>query len=199
MKTYVTYILLMFSTLISAQNIDWNDFNERKMDTAIFNEMNAYVRTERSGDSIVWSPVVQSEIMTTNYDLIKSHPKLELHSLHNTRWASVEGLPEDLKNKIIEENVNPNFLRSQEIEYNSGGKTFRSYGTFDYCEILVSIPKSYFITYQEIAKHAINSWNKSEGHAGIMNANYKNKVIVGAITFYHKETQRVFISFVYVS
>ena len=110
-------------------------------------------------------------------------------------------LPDSIKNKIIEENINPSFLDAHKYTYkvDKEGNTAESYGTFDYIEILISVPRNTCQTYGEIANHSIHSWNKStEGHSGIMNANYKKKVIVGTTTFFCKKTQRVFISFVYI-
>lgn len=184
---------LIFSILIEAQIIDWNNFNERKMDTVMFNVMNSY-RNQRFGDSIVWSPVVQKEVMWDNYDFIKTNPNIQ--PTHNMRWKTPgrgNDLHDTLRSKIIKENVCPNLLNSLWMS------EFRCYGLFCYTEILISIPKNNCKTYQEIANHAIDEWNKSDSHAGIMNATYKNKVIVGTITLYRKESQRIFISFVYIS
>jgi len=187
----------MFSTLISAQNINWNNFDERKMDTVMFHVMNSYFDNKTKGDFIVWSPVVQSEVMQSNYEWIKTHRHVRgLKESHNPKWPKPYGLPNDIKDKIIEENVNPYFTEGQKNTYYEGAI---SYSTFDYGEILVAIPKNKLKTYQEIANFAIKLWNGSPPHKAIMNANYKKNVIVGTITFYDKETQRVIISFVYIS
>lgn len=195
-------ILIGLSITVEGQVIDWNNFDERKMDTVMFNVMNSYVDYRHPGDYLVWSPVLQKEVMQSNYDFIKSRRLQEIHSLHNNKWVNPEGLPPDIKNKIIEEGINPIFLDGQKYTYeiDSEGNTAEAYGTFDYTEILVSIPAYSCDTYQELANHAIHSWNRStEGHAGIMNANYRKKVIVGTIAFYSKGSRRVFISFVYIS
>ena len=201
MKTFILLIkILMIPMFAEGQIVNWNDFNERGMDTVMYNVMNSYL-DYMDKDPVVWSPVVQREIMGSNYDFIKSNTRFPLNSLHNKEWPSSTGLPDDIKNKIIEEDINPTFLEGQKYSYKIDkiGNTTEAYGTFDYSEILVSIPMREFSTYQEIANHAIHSWNRSTLHSGIMNANYNKKVIVGTITFYHKPTQRVFISFVYIS
>ncbi len=177
------------------------------MDTVMFNVMNSYFDYKddsifNNSDYIVWSSVVQKDVMPSNYDVIRSGTHIDIHSLHNTKWISATGLPDGLKNEIIEEGVNPIFLNAQKYTYkvDREGNTAESYGTFDYIEILISVPRNTCQTYQEIANHSIHSWNGSkEGHAEIMNANYKKKVIVGTTTFFCKKTQRVFISFVYIS
>ena len=55
------------------------------------------------------------------------------------------------------------------------------------------------MTYQDIAIQFIDGWNTSPPHAGLMNANYMSKVIVGVTTYYHILSRTVFISFVHVS
>ena len=199
-KSIFILVVLSSSLFMFGQQISWDNFNERAMDTVMFNVMNSYLNF-MDKDPVVWSPVVQKEILTSNYELISNNPQMDLRSLHNQTWPSSMGLPDDLKDKIIEENVNPAFLDGQKYSYeiDKEGNTEEAYGTFDYGEILVSIPTEQFSTYQEIANHAIHSWNNSNSHSGIMNANYNKKVIVGTITFYHKSSQRVFISFVYIS
>lgn len=199
-KILLVIKFLIFTTFINAQVIDWNNFDERKMDTVMFEVMGSYL-DYMGKDPIVWSPVVQREVMGSNYEIIKANPHLDIHSLHNKMWPGPMGLPAEIKERIIDENINPTFLEGQKYFYkiDKEGHTAEAYGTFDYTEILVSIPRNEFTTYQELANHAIHSWNRSGPHSGIMNANYKKKVIVGTITFYHKPTQRVFISFVYIS
>ena len=204
MKKVLFILTVLLSPLFTeAQVIHWDNFNERHMDTVMFNTMNSYIYygyNGHEGDYLIWSPFVQKEIMPSNYDVIRGGTHRDIHSLHNMKWGSPTGLDDTLKNKIIEEGVNPIFLDGQKYTYNdSKGNTLEAYGSFDYTEILISVPRSTCQTYQEIARHSIDTWNKStEGHAGIMNANYKKKVIVGTITFYCKKTHRVFISFVYV-
>ena len=193
-------------SITTGQIIDWNNFDERHMDTVMFNVMNSYIDYKHPGDYLVWSPIVQKEVMSSNYDVIRGGTHRDIHSLHNKKWLNERGnskpLPDSIKNKIIEENVNPLFLNAQKYTYkvDREGNVAESYGTFDYMEILISVPRNTRQTYQEIANQSIHSWNRSkEGHAGIMNANYKKKVIVGTTTFFCKKTQRVFISFVYVN
>lgn len=160
----------------------------------MFNVMNSYFDYKIKGEFIVWSSVVQSEVMSSNYEWIKTHKHIrDLKVSHNPKWPVAYGLPNDIKDKIIEENSNPYFLLGQKLENAEG------YGTFDYSEILVSIPKNDLKTYQKIANRAIALWNTSSPHKAIMNANYKTKVIVGTTTFYDKATRRVIISFVYIS
>lgn len=190
MKFFIA-ILLLVGSIANAQ-----DFNERKMDTVMFNIMNSY-RNQVFNDYIVWSPVVQSKIMSTNYEYMKTRTQMDIHSLHNPQWANKIDLPDELKSEIIEENINPLFLRGQIFSYGDDNK--EAYGTFDYMEIIVSIPIENCQTYQDIANHAIHAWNRSDQHSGIMNANYKKKVIVGTTTFYCQKTKRVFISFVFIS
>ena len=188
---------------VGAQDIEWDSFNERKMDTVMFNVMNSYFdykddSTFNNSNYIIWSPVVQKDLMSGNHNYIKVRSTNNIKSLHNMKWVKATGLPDSIKSKIIEENAHPGFLNNQLFPYEVGGVTKTAYGTFNYSEILVSIPINRCGTYQEFANHAIHSWNKSDSHAGIMNANYKNKVIVGTTTFYCKKTQRVIISFVYI-
>lgn len=167
---------------MNAQVIDWTNFNERHMDTVMFNVMNSY-RNQEFKDSLTWSPRVQSEIMLSNYEYIKSGTHGNVRSLHNPYWN------DNLDSTIYKYDIN-------EEKGVKGGEKRQA---FIYSEIIISIPTYDGWTYQNVANHAINSWAGSTLHAAHMNAYYKNKVIVGTTTYFCEETQRVFISFVYVS
>jgi hypothetical protein len=105
-------------------------------------------------------------------------------------------LHDTLRAKIFEEYANPKMLKGLWME------EFKVYGGLCYSEILVCSqyrsPEE-GLTYQDIAIHFINSWNTSPPHAGIMNANYNNKVICGVATYFDKESMVVYVSFVHVS
>ena len=212
-KVLFILTVLLLPLFTEAQVIDWKNFNERHMDTVMFNTMNSYIyygHNEHEGDYLVWSPVVQKEVMSSNYEFIKNrtHQYRNLKSLHNPKWLNdnrnSKPLPDSIKNKIIEENINPiytDIITPYKFKSLTGGDNyFTANPEARYIEILVCLPRITCQTYQEIASHSIHLWNKStEGHAGIMNANYKKKVIVGTTTFYCEKTHRVFISFVYIS
>lgn len=163
----------------------------------MFHEMNHYVKLTHGGDSLIWSGVVQSDIMSRNYNLIKTNHHRPLATIHNPEWINddVNSLPDTLKNKIIQENANPQFLESIFL------KCCDVYAQMSYMEILQSssYPSTPQITYQEIARGFISNWNSSPAHAGYMNANYRSKVLCGVSTFYNISTRTIFISFVYVS
>ena len=199
-KVILILTLLLFTSFVYSQVIDWDNIDERKMDTVMFNMMNNYVRSEKNGDSLIWSPVIQKEVMPRNYTYIKEHIGIPLNSLyqyHNTEWVNNRGndLPKDIREKIIEENINPVYLSNESLKGFPG-----VYGLFEYSEILICIKGTQEgETYQNLAMFCIESWNSSPQHATIMNANYKNKVIVGVITLYDKKNSCMFISFVFVS
>jgi len=183
---------------ITAQPIDWNNFNEETMNQVMFDEMNRYVKLTHDGDSLIWSEVVQKEIMSRNYNLIKKNHRRPLITLHNPEWINdnMNSLPENIKNKIILENANPQYLESLYLD------CCDVYAQMSYTEILQS--SSYLRVYAEqnyrdIARSFIRGWNSSPAHAGYMNANYRSKVLVGVTTIYIRETRTIFISFVYIS
>jgi len=153
----------------------------------------------RTGDSLILSAVIQDQIMSRNYNLIRNNHTLDLHSLHNMEWK-IPGMGNDLndtlRTKIIEENANPKLLQGKWMA------DFKCYGLLCYTEILESVCYRGYETghtYQDVAIHFIDGWNLSPPHAALMNANYNNKVIVGVTTYFHKETKTIFISFVFVS
>jgi len=208
MKQMLMILFILSAPIfVGAQVIDWKNFDEKHMDTVMFNVMNSY-RNQEFGDSIVWSPLVQGVIMPNNYDFIKCNESgvyFDITPLHNMKWVKND-VSADLKNKIIKENVNPYFFNNKIREYeyisNEGNVVKGSVcNVFKYREILAMIPgnKRGCETYQKLANHTIHSWKKSDPHAEVMDWDYKNKVIVGTITYYSKETHRVFISFVYVN
>lgn len=186
MKWLFSILFLVYSLLINAQVIDINNFSEDTMNQVMFDEMNKYVKKIHNGDSLIWSNVIQKDIMTDNYNFIKNNNnKLPFQKLHNPKWLGRpwNDLPDTIKIKII--NTLP-----------------KEYAIFTYTEILAG--KSFTIqdgnyTYQKIAQECIINWNKSPGHALYMNANYENKVIVGVTSYYDKKRRMVYISFVYVS
>ena len=171
--------------------------SEENMNQAMFSEMNKYVKKIHGGDSLILSEVIQENIMTRNYYLIKNNHHLTLQSLHNQEWINEDAnaLPDMLKKKLIEENANPYLLESIFL------KDFKVYAQLFYMEILQSSSYRYNdkISYQEVAREFIRNWNSSPAHAAHMNANYRSKVIVGVATDYHIVSRRIFISFVYVS
>lgn len=182
---------------ITAQPVDWKNFSEERMNEVMFNEMNEYVKRTHNGDSLVRSNVIQEEIMTTNFNLIRENHHLPLRSLHNQKWINdnTNELSDTLKRKIIGENANPILIENIYL------KDYNIYIGLSYMEILQSssYPNNNLISYQEVAKEFIRNWNNSPPHAGYMNANYRSKVIVGVTTYYHKGSRTIFISFVYVS
>ena len=163
----------------------------------MFGEMNHYVNLTHNGDSLILSQVVQEDIMSCNYDLIKKYHHLPLRSLHNQKWINdnTNELPDSLMNKIILEKANPELLEYIYL------KEWDIYVSLSYMEILQSSSylSTFQITYQEVAQDFIRNWNLSPAHAGYMNANYRSKVLVGVTTYYNRPSRRIFISFVYVS
>lgn len=176
----ILFVLVPLTTF--SQVIDWGNFNERHMDTVMFNVMNSY-RHQEFKDSLTWSPKIQNDIMWVNYNFIKDKTHLNIHSLHNPYW-----------NNNLDETI-----YKYDVHEEMGVDNGETRQAFIYSEILISIPVNKRNTYQSMANHAINMWAGSSDHAAHMNAHYQNKVIVGTITLYCQKTQRVFISFVYVS
>jgi len=168
------------------------------MDKVMFEEMNYYVKLTHGGDSLIQSEVIQENIMFRNYNLIKKNHHRPLRSLHNPEWinADANSLPDTLKNKIHQENANPQFLESIFLE------CCDVYAQMSYMEILQSVSYpgvSEQQTYQDVARTFIRNWNSSPAHSGYMNANYRSKVLVGVTTYFDRASRRIFISFVYIS
>ena len=132
MKKFLILLFHFISVTINAQPIDWNHFSEEKMNQIMFDEMNLYGKRSQGVDSLIWSGVVQEDIMSRNYDLIKKHHRLPLRSLHNQEWINVNtnSLPDTIKNKIIHENANPQYLESLYLD------CCDTYAQMSYMEIL---------------------------------------------------------------
>jgi len=189
MKWLFSILFLVYSLLINAQVIDINNFSEDTMNQVMFDEMNKYVKKIHNGDSLVWSNVIQKDIMTDNYNFIKRNYYKDINKLHNPKWLDRpwNDLPDTIKIKIIDESQGSQIWNKKE------------YVIFTYTEILAGPFPVRNYTYQKIAQECIINWNKSPGHALYMNANYENKVIVGVTSYYDKKRRMVYISFVYVS
>lgn len=202
MKQYLIFLLIFFSSVIEAQIIDFNSFSEERMNEVMFDEMNKYVKSIHKGDSLIWSSVVQKDVMSDNYNFIKNNSGQNLMKLHNPKWLGKDwnDLPDTIRTKIIIEMKSKyprsEFLNSKKLN------GFDDYSAFTYTEILHSITFSGHyptITYQDIARGAIKGWNNSPPHALYMNANYKNKALVGVATYFDKRKKTIIISFVHVS
>lgn len=202
MKHALTFLILFVPFLSYSQVIDFDNFSEDRMNAVMFDEMNKYVKSIHNGDSLIWSSVVQNEVMSDNYNFLKRNSSQPLSKLHNPKWLSRDWneVPDTIRTKIITEMVTKypqsEFLKKKEF------KGFGGYLAFTYTEILHSIRFSGnypTITYQEIARGAIKGWNNSPPHAMYMNANYKNGVIVGVTTIFDKLRKTIIISFVHVS
>ncbi len=202
MKQYLTFLLIIFSSVVESQIIDFNSFSEERMNEVMFNEMNKYVKSIHNEDSLIWSSVVQQDVMADNYNFIRSNSSNNLMKLHNPKWLGRDwnDLPDTVRTKIITE-MEIKFPQSEFLKKNKL-ENYEGYSAFTYTEILHSITFSGSypsITYQEIARRAIKGWNNSPPHALYMNANYKNGVIVGVATVFDKKSKTIIISFVHVS
>jgi hypothetical protein len=190
---------MLHSLVINAQVVDWENFSEEKMNSAMFIEMNRYVKSIHDGDSLILSKVIQEQIMPKNYALIKKNKYSQLDNSHNLEWLTPgrgNDLPDTIRAKIIAENANPFQLNNKWME------KFNCYGLFCYTEILESVSYRGFEngqTYQSIANKFIKGWHDSPPHRGLMEAHYHNKVIVGVTTFFDSQTRIIYISFVHVS
>ena len=202
MKRLLLLLYLLSAIISNAQVIDFNNFDESLMNQVMFDEMNKYVKKIHNGDSLIWSSVVQKDVMSDNYNFMKSNSSLHLMKLHNPKWLGRgwNDLPDTIRVKIIEEMTTKypqsEFLKANKLE------NFDVYSAFSYTEILHSISYSGNnpqITYQDVAKGAIKAWNNSPPHAMYMNANYKNAVITGVATFFDRKRKTITISFVHVS
>lgn len=202
MKHIIIIITLLSSIVSNAQIVDFNNFSEETMNMVMFDEMNKYVKRIHHGDSLIWSTVVQQDVMTDNYNYLRNNSYLPLQKLHNPKWLTRpwNDLPDTIKVKIIDDMSSKypdsTFIKSKYY------KEYKTYLAFTYTEILrlIRYGSPYpTVTYQDIARQCITDWNQSPPHAMYMNANYKNAVIVGVATYFNKKGRTIFISFVHVS
>jgi hypothetical protein len=201
MKGIIITIILLSSLIANAQIIDFNNFSEERMNQVMFDEMNKYVKRLHHGDSLIWSAVVQQDIMNDNYNFIRNNRYLPLQKLHNQKWLGRpwNDLPDTIRAKIIDEMSkypDSTFIKRKYF------KEYKTYLAFTYTEILKSFTYGSpypTLSYQDIAQRCITDWNQSPAHATYMNANYKNVVIVGVATYFNKKGRTIFISFVHVS
>ena len=142
---HITIIITLLSTIISnAKIIDFNNFSEERMNQVMFDEMNKYVKRLHHGDSLIWSAVVQKDIMTDNYNFIRNNRYLPLQKLHNQKWLGRpwNDLPDTIRVKIIDEMSkypDSTFIKSKYF------KEYKTYLAFTYTEILKSF------TYQPLS------------------------------------------------
>jgi hypothetical protein len=147
MKTALITLLNAISILGYAQNIDYNHFDSKLLEKLVFEELNRY-RDSLCVVDLLWSEVMYSQISCKQTEILAQGSRIfhpDLDSLFTEKFRI----------NLAEESQRLTGIRSQ---FNCGASavTTLSENIFSW--------ELYNVTYQDMARIAIDSWDKSFMH-----------------------------------
>lgn len=164
MKTQ-SLILSFFIFCISfAQSINYNKFDSDKMNSALLFEMNSF-RKDLSLDTLVYSNFLYLKIAKPNCEEVVLSGSF-YHPIIDEYWKT-----SDVKDSIGSETLKKvGGILNTRTKLGKPGMLIRenAYRT-----------SLRFSTYQDAAKHVIESWKKSEGHHMAQTADYSDQNLPG--------------------
>jgi hypothetical protein len=164
MKTQ-SLILSFFIFCISfGQSINYNKFDSDKMNSALLFEMNSFRKTLYL-DTLVYSNFLYLKIAKPNFEEVVLSGNF-YHPIIDEYWKT-----SDVKDSIGSETLKKvGGILNTRTKLGKPGMLIRenAYRT-----------SLRFATYQDAAKHVIESWKKSEGHHMAQTANYSDQNLPG--------------------
>ena len=164
MKTQ-SLILSFFIFCISfGQSINYNNFNSDKMNSALLFEMNSFRKTLYL-DTLVYSNFLYLKIAKPNCEEVVLSGSF-YHPIIDEYWKT-----SDVKDSIGSETLKKvGGILNTRTKLGKPGMLIRenAYRT-----------SLRFTSYQDAAKHVIESWKKSEGHHMAQTANYSDQNLPG--------------------
>lgn len=164
MKTQSFIISFFIFCFTFGQSIDYNNFDSKKMNSALLSEMNIF----RKGlylDTLVYSEFLYSKVAKPNCEEVVNSGDF-YHPIIDVYWKT-----SDVKDSIGAESLRKfGGILNNRTKLGKPGMLIRenAYRT------TVS-----FSTYQDAAKHVIESWKKSEGHHMAQTSQYSDQNLPG--------------------
>lgn len=163
MKVFVISFFMFFSFGLLSQQITIQNFNSSEMNRVLLKAFNDY-RKSKGLDTLVYSEAVFDSLSYPNCVEVASSCNF-YHPSITERWKH-----KPLRESIVYESFNK--VGGNVMRHSSGlpwldtwENAFRSYGVFT--------------TYEEIAKIAIDSWEKSPGHSRVQNMSFESGGLPG--------------------
>lgn len=193
MKTSIVIFFLLSPITINAQLVDFNHFNNKLLDSLVFQALNV-------DDHFILSDIVQKKIMRKNYQFIKRNG-----AEHNPRWPlnrdSVNFADDRFKTfkgkfeTAIYTELTSKYPDSEFLKVKRSSNP-SVYAILGYEELLSSqsFSNADKITYQDIANRIYTEWKGSD----LMNKNlnFDYHYFVGVTSYFNKNDKKLLISFV---
>lgn len=164
MKTQL-FILFFFQLFFTfCQSLDYNNFDSNKMNSALLSEMNRF-RSSLNLDTLVYSEFLYSKVAKPNCEEVVNSGDF-YHPIIDVYWKT-----SDVKDSIGSESLRKiGGVLNTKTRYGKPGMLIRenAYRT-----------TLRFTTYQDAAKHVIESWEKSYGHHMAQTSQYSDQNLPG--------------------
>ena len=164
MKTYIFILSYFAVSIVFGQTIDYNEFDSQKMNKSLLSEMNRF-RRDLYLDTLIYSNFLYAKIAKPNCEEVVNSGNF-YHPIIDVYWKT-----SDVKDSIGSESLRKiGGILNTNTKYGKPGMLIRenAYRT-----------TVRFATYQDAAKHVIDSWKKSEGHQMAQTAQYSDKNLPG--------------------
>lgn len=164
MKTQSFIISFFIFCFTFGQSIDYNNFDSKKMNSALLSEMNSF-RIGLYLDTLVYSEFLYSKVAKPNCEEVVNSGDF-YHPIIDVYWKT-----SDVKDSIGAESLRKiGGILNNRTKLGKPGMLIRenAYRT-----------TVRFSTYQDAAKHVIESWKKSEGHHMAQTSQYSDQNLPG--------------------
>jgi len=164
MKTQSFIISFFIFCFTFGQSIDYNNFDSKKMNSVLLSEMNSF-RRGLYLDTLVYSEFLYSKVAKPNCEEVVNSGDF-YHPIIDVYWKT-----SDVKDSIGAESLRKiGGILNNRTQLGKPGMLIRenAYRT-----------TVRFFTYQDAAKHVIESWKKSEGHHMAQTSQYSDQNLPG--------------------
>tara|TARA_R100001198_G_C5127691_1_gene147405 strand:- start:72 stop:656 length:585 start_codon:yes stop_codon:yes gene_type:complete len=156
MKKLITLLLTLITLTTYSQVIDYNNFNAELIDSLVFVEINDY-RESYGNPKLIYSDVLHDNLSTYITGVLveqqtAGHPKGK-HILNKISVDVYDEIQSQYQNKTLKYEVD----------------------AYSEVSMLTCVTPDRFVTYQDLAKYLVKSWDNSPGHQIII----KNWASVG--------------------
>jgi hypothetical protein len=145
MKKLITLLLTLITLTTYSQVIDYNNFNAELIDSLVFVEINDY-RESYGNPKLVYSDVLHDNLSTYITGVLvdqqtAGHPKGK-HILNKISVDVYDEIQSQYQNKTLKYEVD----------------------AYSEVSMLTCVTPDRFVTYQDLAKYLVKSWDNSPGH-----------------------------------
>ena len=159
MKKTLTILFVLITTLVSAQVIDYNNFNKKLFEKVLFNKLNEY-RKLKGVEPLLWSKTVYTQITVHQMEKMIKVDRL-FHPDMRPMWDSlrVRQLIANESDKLV------GIKTSVSICSGASMTLFENAYRTDYIEG----------TYDDLADRTIKGWEKSFMHNATQYSSFENR------------------------